>query len=163
MHLGEYERAISHYEQAIVIARQIGDRRNEGIHLGNLGDALSKIGKWEDAEQHLSSAAAICKETFPPAAGAFCGFLAWLCAQRQQTEKALRWLQEGEPLVAVYPLEHGKFLCNKARVLHLAGQPEAAREALQQAQSIAAELKSKEDSGLAKMITEINTVIGEAP
>ena len=35
--LGEVRRAIEYYEQALVISREIGDRRGEGNDLGNLG------------------------------------------------------------------------------------------------------------------------------
>ena len=35
--LGEYERASDLHTQALAIARDIGDRQDEGIHLGNLG------------------------------------------------------------------------------------------------------------------------------
>lgn len=85
-----------------------------------------------------------------------------MAAGRKQTEKALQLLQEGEPLVEVYPMEHGKFLCKKAKVLHIAGQPKAAREALSQAQSIATEIDTKSGSELAGMITETMTIFGEA-
>ena len=57
-------------------------------------------------------------------------------------------------MVEVYPSEHGKFLCKKARVLHLARRPAEARSALDQARSIAEEIDAKEDSRLARMITE---------
>ena len=35
--LGEPRKAIEYYEQALKISREIGDRRGEGNHLGNLG------------------------------------------------------------------------------------------------------------------------------
>jgi tetratricopeptide (TPR) repeat protein len=55
--LGEVERAIGYYEQHLVIAREIGDRRSEGNALGNLGIAYADLGEVERAigyyEQHL--------------------------------------------------------------------------------------------------------------
>ena len=36
---GAAEQAIEYYEQALAISREIGDRRGEGIHLNNLGEA----------------------------------------------------------------------------------------------------------------------------
>jgi tetratricopeptide (TPR) repeat protein len=35
--LGEAQRAIAFYEQALAISREIGDRRGEGNHLANMG------------------------------------------------------------------------------------------------------------------------------
>jgi tetratricopeptide (TPR) repeat protein len=35
--LGQYEKAIEHYNQALAISREIGDRQGEGNRLGNLG------------------------------------------------------------------------------------------------------------------------------
>ncbi|MCC6896781.1 MAG: DUF4062 domain-containing protein, partial [Anaerolineae bacterium] len=37
--LGQVQQAIDHYQQALIISREIGDRRGEGNHLGSLGNA----------------------------------------------------------------------------------------------------------------------------
>jgi len=42
--LGETRKAIEYYEQALAIAREIGDRRREGNYLGNLGNAYQALG-----------------------------------------------------------------------------------------------------------------------
>ena len=47
--LGQAERAIGFYEQALVIDREIGDRRGEGADLGNLGLAYAALGQAERA------------------------------------------------------------------------------------------------------------------
>ena len=44
--LGEYERAIDLYTQALAIARDIGDRQGEGAWLGNLGLCRSSLGEY---------------------------------------------------------------------------------------------------------------------
>ena len=49
-------------------------------------------------------------------------------AQQDKFDQAMSLLTEGEPLVEVYPEEHGKFLCKKAKVLHIAKQTDKARE-----------------------------------
>ncbi len=46
------ERAIEFYERALVISREIGDRRGEGNRLGNLGLAYSHLGQVEGDENH---------------------------------------------------------------------------------------------------------------
>ena len=48
--LGEPRKAIEYYEQALAIAREIGDRRGEGLALGNLGLAYCRLG--ETAQGH---------------------------------------------------------------------------------------------------------------
>ena len=35
--LGQTQQAIAHYEQALAIARETGNRNNEGLWLGSLG------------------------------------------------------------------------------------------------------------------------------
>ncbi len=46
---GNYDQAIKQYRQALVIAREIGDRRNEGAFLGNLGNAYGSLGEYDKA------------------------------------------------------------------------------------------------------------------
>jgi tetratricopeptide (TPR) repeat protein len=57
--LGEVEKAIGHYEQALVIAREIGDRRGEGSSLANLGVAYASLGETGKAIALLEQALAI--------------------------------------------------------------------------------------------------------
>ena len=57
------EKAIGYHEQELVIAREIGDRRDEANALGNLGNAYAAFGELEKAigyyEQELVIAQAI--------------------------------------------------------------------------------------------------------
>ena len=73
------------------------------------------VQRWEEAERYLNSAVEICRTTIPAAAGAFMGSLAWLYAQQSNMEQARKLLLEGEPLVQVYPEEHGKFSVNNPK------------------------------------------------
>jgi tetratricopeptide (TPR) repeat protein len=43
--LGKPRKAIEFYERRLVIAREIGDRRGEGVTLGNLGTAYAALGE----------------------------------------------------------------------------------------------------------------------
>jgi tetratricopeptide (TPR) repeat protein len=56
------ERAIQYYEQGLPIAREIGDRGDEGSHLANLGSACYCLGQVERAVEHYEQALAICRE-----------------------------------------------------------------------------------------------------
>jgi tetratricopeptide (TPR) repeat protein len=60
--LGQVERAIEHYEQALVIRREIGDRRGEGADLGNLGNAYCNLGQMERAIEYYQQALDIVRE-----------------------------------------------------------------------------------------------------
>ncbi len=50
--LGQIARAIDHYEQSLAIMREVGDRRDEGEHLGNLGICYSDLRT--DSPRHRS-------------------------------------------------------------------------------------------------------------
>jgi tetratricopeptide (TPR) repeat protein len=55
-------RAIEYCKQALAISREIGDRRSEGNHLGNLGVAYRDLGQVERAIEHYQQALAISRE-----------------------------------------------------------------------------------------------------
>ena len=54
--LGEVEKAIEHYQEALVISRETGDRRGEANSLGNLGTAYEKLGDLVRAVDHWRQA-----------------------------------------------------------------------------------------------------------
>ena len=68
------EEAIDYYEQALVISREIGDRRGEGNRLGNLGLAYAALGRVEEAIDFYQQALVIFEEIKSPNAD---------CARRQ--------------------------------------------------------------------------------
>jgi tetratricopeptide (TPR) repeat protein len=61
--LGEARRASEYSEQALAIAREIGDRRGEGNRLRNLGSAFSSLGEAQRAIEFYEQALAIARET----------------------------------------------------------------------------------------------------
>jgi tetratricopeptide (TPR) repeat protein len=60
--LGQVEKAIGYYEQALVIAREIGDRRGEGNRLGNLGSAYYQLGQVDTAIGYYDQALVISRD-----------------------------------------------------------------------------------------------------
>ena len=64
--LGETQKAIEYYEQALVIAREIGDRRGEGARLGNLGIAYARLGETRKAIDLFEQAIQIGQEIQNP-------------------------------------------------------------------------------------------------
>jgi tetratricopeptide (TPR) repeat protein len=53
---------VTHYEQTVAIAREVGDRRGEGRVLGNLGLLHSEQGRTAEALTHCEQAIAIARE-----------------------------------------------------------------------------------------------------
>ncbi|MBN1202724.1 MAG: tetratricopeptide repeat protein [Anaerolineae bacterium] len=47
--LGQYQRAIEHFQQALAISREVGDRRGQGNQLGNLGLVYASLGQYRRA------------------------------------------------------------------------------------------------------------------
>ncbi len=60
--LGETRKAIEFHEQALVIDREIGDRRGEGADLGNLGIAYADLGETRQAIEFYEQALVIARE-----------------------------------------------------------------------------------------------------
>ena len=150
---GDFPAAIEKYKESLAVCEEIGDMPQKGLTLGNLGEAHIRIQEWDEAVQYLSMSIDICNSTLPTASGAFSGSLAWVCAKQGSLAKALNHIQYGEPLVAVYPFEHAKFLCRKAQILHWSNQPNRAREALEQAEAIKEGLHT-ENAELTQLIAE---------
>ncbi len=58
----ELRRAIEHHEQQLAITRETGDRRAEGVALGNLGIAYGSLGETRRAIEHHEQQLAITRE-----------------------------------------------------------------------------------------------------
>jgi len=81
--LGQTARAIEYYEQALAIARKIGDRQGEGYDLDNLTEALIDEGRYGEAIRRALESAGIGEEISSPRLGSFSNgrlALAYLCA-----------------------------------------------------------------------------------
>jgi tetratricopeptide (TPR) repeat protein len=65
-HLGEARRAIEVYEQALAIAREIGDRRGEANHAWNLGLAVEAQGDYARAAALMEVLVAVEREMDHP-------------------------------------------------------------------------------------------------
>ena len=61
--VGDYRRAIELHTEALGIAREIGDRRGEGVDLGNLGNCHYSLGDYRQAIDLHSQALGIARET----------------------------------------------------------------------------------------------------
>jgi tetratricopeptide (TPR) repeat protein len=61
--LGQPLKAIEYFQQALAIARDIGDRQAEGACLGNLGSAFSDLGDEGQAIDYRQQSLSIARET----------------------------------------------------------------------------------------------------
>ncbi len=61
--IGRTRNALDCCEQALAIARETGDRNNEGSWLGNLGNCYADLGQTQQAIEHYQQALAIARET----------------------------------------------------------------------------------------------------
>jgi tetratricopeptide (TPR) repeat protein len=61
--LGQFRKGIEHYEQALVIDRDIGDRPGEAGHLASIGDVYTSLGQTSRAVELLEQSLAITRET----------------------------------------------------------------------------------------------------
>jgi tetratricopeptide (TPR) repeat protein len=93
--LGQVEKAIDYYEQALAIAREIGHRQGEGNHLGNLGLAYRDLGQVEKAIDYYEQALAIDREIgYRQGEGADLGNLGLAYSDLGQVEKARQCLRQ---------------------------------------------------------------------
>jgi tetratricopeptide (TPR) repeat protein len=153
MELNENARALDYFQQAIRTLREIGAQREQGIMLGNLGDLYSKTQKLDQARPCLEQAIDISAKSDPLAHGVFLGSLAVITAHSNR-EEALALLEQGEALLKESPLEYGKFLCKKSRVLLASGKHDSSQDCLEQAQQIAEALQLHPDSALYRMLAQ---------
>lgn len=60
--IGSHKKAIKYHKKALVISREIGDRRGEGKCLGNLGNAYLNLGQVKKAIEYYQKALVISEE-----------------------------------------------------------------------------------------------------
>ena len=154
---GDLESAISHYRDAIAIARIIGNKRFEGIYLGNLGDSLFR---WADSKpkSFFERPSLLVTRPFPwrLAPSELFGLA---LGEQGRLDEARELLAVGESQVEAQPDEYAKFLCKKGQVCFIVGDADGARGALQQAKSMADELQVGEDSEVGHAVSELGSLL----
>ncbi len=60
--LSQYTKAIEYYEQALAIAREVGNRSSEGIALNNVGLAMANLSQYTKAIEYYEQALVIARE-----------------------------------------------------------------------------------------------------
>ena len=151
------EEARELYEQALAIVREAGNRRVEGIVLGNLATVHQEQGRMEEARELYEQALAIDREVGNRRfEGIVLGNLAsWDLLATGDQAKVLRSAGESETLFRDLgdKFELGNLLCIRGHVRLAGGR--GAGELLREVEGISMELAAREDSELGKAIAKL--------
>ena len=125
------------YEEAITLAREVGDLQSLGICLGALGDLVLLEGNPREAQAYLEQGLPfVGMKAF---GGVFRGKLALCHARQKKLAVARDLLHQGEALLHESGCfsELGLLLCTRVRVERLANDHVAAEQALIEAKKLA--------------------------
>jgi tetratricopeptide (TPR) repeat protein len=148
--LGDYQKAIEYYEQALVIEREISNRDGEGTWLGNIGSVFGDIGQAEKAIEHYEQALAISREIRNRRGeGAWLGGIGIAYSDLGQVEKAIEYHEQA--LVIAREIEdrrgEGADLGNLGLAYKNLGEVEKAIEYYEQALVIARDIGDRQGEG----------------
>jgi tetratricopeptide (TPR) repeat protein len=154
--LGQVERAIKYYEQALAISQEIGDRCNEGTWLGNLGNAYNVLGQVERAIEYYEQALAISQEIGDRRGeGADLGNLGVAYFALGQVERAIKYYEQALAISQEIGDRRngGTWLGNLGNTYSDLGQVERAIEYYEQALAISQEIGDRrgEDADLGNL------------
>ncbi|GAB4151090.1 MAG: hypothetical protein Fur0046_30370 [Cyanobacteria bacterium J069] len=150
--LGNVERAIDYYQQALQFARETGDRQGEGRVLGDLGNAYDNLGEYEQAidfhQQYLTIAREIGDRR---SEGNALGDLGNAYSHLGQHERAIDFYQQSLSIAREISNRHGEgvALGNLGVAHRNLGQYERASNFHQQYLSIAREIGDRRGEGIA--------------
>ncbi|MBV7326792.1 tetratricopeptide repeat protein [Chloroflexi bacterium TSY] len=156
--LGQVEKAIEQYQQALAIAIEIGDRRAQGNHLGNLGIAYRDLGQVEEAiEQHQQALAIAIEIGDRRSEGVWLGNLGNAYRNLGQVEEAIEQYQQALAIAIEIGdrRNEGVWLGNLGNTYADLGQVEEAIEQYQQALVIFEEIKSPSADIVRSWLTEL--------
>jgi tetratricopeptide (TPR) repeat protein len=148
--LGQVEKAIEYHEQALVILREIGDRRGEGSALGNLGLAYSDLGQVEKAIEYHNQALVIVREIGDRRGeGAVLGNLGNAYSALGQVEKAIEYHNQALEIAREIGDRRGEGadLGSLGNAYSALGQVEKAIEYHEQALVISREIRDRRNEG----------------
>jgi tetratricopeptide (TPR) repeat protein len=147
---GYYREAVRLLTWSVAAAREIGDRRGEGNHLGNLGLAYHSLGQMEKAIEYHQQALAIAREIGDRRGeGARLGSLGNVYADLSQVEKAIEYCNQALEIAREIRDQRmeGIHLNNLGNAYADLSQTEKAIEHYQQALAIAREIGDRRMEG----------------
>jgi predicted ATPase len=149
--LGEHDEAIRCFEGSLDIALEVGDRQLEGEALGALGQVCERQQHLDRARSHLERSIEIFRSLANRRSeGMALATLGSVLARLGMLDQARTALASGAELLRETndPVELGKLLCGHAGAELDAGDRQAAKNLLAEAQEVADSLKSHEGSAL---------------
>jgi tetratricopeptide (TPR) repeat protein len=144
-HLGQYQKAITYHEQALISAREMKNRANEATWLGNLGSCYADLGQTARAIDYYEQSLAIYREVGDSLGEAVnLGNLASCYADLGQTARAKEYYKKSIEMrrdaKALY--EEGLDLINLAELMIDEGEYEEAAKTLLRSIEIGKEVNS---------------------
>jgi len=158
--LGRMEEAAKELEAALVVVREIGHARVECAVLCNQGIVYDSLGRPAEARTRYEAALVVARAlSNRRSEGQVLGYLGLLHARQARFDEARTCLDTGEALLRAMSdrLSLGVLLCSRAEAAHLTGDLDAARDALAEAESLAAAIGAGPDSELGAALARVRT------
>ncbi len=160
------DEALSHFEAALVVAREMGHARLMCIVLGNLGIVFNSLGRASEARAKYEAALVVARQIGERRhEGQFLNYLGLLHAREGRSDEARSCLDTGEALLREVSdrLSLGVLLCTRAEAEHLAGAPDAACAALNEARALATEAGAGPESELGLSLRRVEALLPPSP
>jgi predicted ATPase len=152
LHLaGRYSEAAKRYEQALAIHREVGNRRSEGVTIGNLAGLYREQGRTQEALEDLQQALAIAREVGNRRGeGITLAELASLHHAQSRTQEALEHYHQALAIAREVGNRRAesKTLGSLAIIHREQGRSPKAQEHFHQALEIAREVGDRRNEGL---------------
>jgi predicted ATPase/class 3 adenylate cyclase/Tfp pilus assembly protein PilF len=156
--MGRMEEAGRELETALVVAREIGHVRTECAVLCNQGIVYDSLGRPAEARARYDAALAMARELGDRRSeGQVLGYLGLLHARQARFDEAHTCLDTGETLLLAMSdrLSLGVLLCCRAEAAHIAGDLDAAKNTLAEAESLATAIGAGPDSELGLALARV--------
>ncbi|MBC7480519.1 MAG: tetratricopeptide repeat protein [Rhizobacter sp.] len=159
---GRLDEAGAHYQTALAMAREVGSRRDEGFVLGNLATLQAEQGRfaaaWECYEQALVIHRAIRDRG---SEGAALGGMADVLLRQGRLGEAATVLDACETVLqrADEPMLSGIVRCYRGQAEVGAGNLDAARAALAEAEAAAAALHAEPNAEICRAIAKLRNAL----
>jgi predicted ATPase/class 3 adenylate cyclase len=156
--LGRMEEAGKELDAALAVAREIGHVRLECVVLCNQGIVYDSLGRTAEARTRYEASLVVARELGDPRSeGQVLGYLGPLHARQARFDEARTCLDTGEALLREISdrMSIGVLLCGRAEAAHLAGDRDTAKDALAEAESLAAAIGAGPGSELGVALARV--------
>ena len=157
-----FEKAREYYKRSIALSREIGLKRVEGVHLGNLGALLKEEHNFHEAKKVLAQCIEISSTLHPYAASVAHGLLALIYAQEENPKQSQEHMQKSSELTPDLPLPKGLNACTQSEAYIYLKEEERAFQKLSQANRFQKECPKEGVAKLQKQIALLEKKFREA-